>query len=180
MFRQSKAAVVEEFFSSPLAKNQVAVFYLGTSGFLIRAADKTVVIDPAGFLKNDEVKALKNVAAVLFTHSHLDHFNSGKTQTIFKATGAAILAEPKVAEKLKGKIPVEKLFSAESGKSYDLDGVAVRAVQGIHRGPIMLYQTKLGSISLFHAGDSGYVPLKEYQSDVALLPTGRMSLTASP
>jgi L-ascorbate metabolism protein UlaG (beta-lactamase superfamily) len=44
----------------------------------------------------------------------------------------------------------------------------------------MLYQIKMDSLTLFHAGDSGYVPLKDYPSEVALLPTGRMSPTASP
>ena len=33
---------------------------------------------------------------------------------------------------------------------------------------------------MFHAGDSGYVPLKDYQLQLAFLPTGRWSPTASP
>jgi len=33
---------------------------------------------------------------------------------------------------------------------------------------------------LFHGGDSGYVSLKEYPSQVAIVPVGRMSPTASP
>jgi len=44
----------------------------------------------------------------------------------------------------------------------------------------MLFQVKMGNVALFHAGDSGYVPLKNYPSSVAFLPTGRMSPTASP
>ena len=38
----------------------------------------------------------------------------------------------------------------------------------------------MDGIAIFHGGDSGYVELKNYPSDVAFLPTGRMSPTASP
>ena len=34
--------------------------------------------------------------------------------------------------------------------------------------------------TVFHGGDSGYVPLKDYASDEAFLQVGRMSPTASP
>jgi len=180
MFRKSKAAEITKFFESPLAKNELTLFYLGTSGFIVRSASHVVLFDVAGFLKDDEVKALKGVDLMLFTHDHMDHFNAGKTQEIFAATGAAVLAEGKVADKLKGKIPDAKLTKAESGKTYNFGTVTVAAVEGIHRGPIMLFQVKMDRVALFHGGDSGYVPLGEYASDIALLPTGRMSPTASP
>jgi L-ascorbate metabolism protein UlaG (beta-lactamase superfamily) len=180
MFRKSKAHEIEQFFSSLLKKNEIAVFYLGVSGFIVRSISQAVLFDPAGMLKDEEAKVLKTVDLILFTHDHMDHFSSGKTQAIFKATGAPILAEPKVANKLKGKIPADKLMSAESGKTYSFGGVTATAIQGVHRGPIMLYQIKMDGITLFHAGDSGYVSLKDYHSQVAIVPVGRMSPTASP
>ena len=180
MFRQSKPAEIVKFFASPLKENELAVFYLGRSGFIARTASQAVIVDPAGLLKDDEIKALKTINLMLFTHDHLDHFNSSKTQAIFKATNAAVLAEPKVANKLKGKIPADKLANAESGKTYSFGDVTATAIQGIHRGPIMLYQIKIGSITVFHGGDSGYVTLKDYPSQVAIVPVGRMSPTASP
>jgi L-ascorbate metabolism protein UlaG (beta-lactamase superfamily) len=180
MFRKGKAGEIGRFFASPLQKNELAVFYLDVSGFILRSLNQAVLIDPAGMLKDDEVAALRAVNLVLFTHDHLDHFSSGKTQAIFKATAAPVLAEAKVASKLKGKIPADKLVSAEHGKTYTLGGVNVIAIQGIHRGPIMLYQIKLDDITLFHGGDSGYVSLKDYPSEVAIVPVGGMSPTASP
>jgi L-ascorbate metabolism protein UlaG (beta-lactamase superfamily) len=131
-------------------------------------------------LKDDEVTALKAVNLVLFTHDHSDHFSSGKTQAIFKATAAPVLAEPKVANKLEGKIPADKLVSAKHGKTYTLGGVNATAIQGIHLGPIILYQIKMDDVALFHGGDSGYVSLKDYPSQVAIVPVGGMSPTASP
>jgi L-ascorbate metabolism protein UlaG (beta-lactamase superfamily) len=85
-----------------------------------------------------------------------------------------------VANKLKGKIPADKLTSAESGKTYTFGGITVAAIQGIHLGPIMLYHARMGDLAIFHGGDSAYVPLTEYPSDIAFLPTGRGSPTASP
>jgi L-ascorbate metabolism protein UlaG (beta-lactamase superfamily) len=178
MFRKSKAKEIEQFSTLPLAKKELAVFYLGKSGFLARTTNSTVIIDPAGFLKKDEVTNLKAVNLLLFTHNHGDHFNSGATQTVFKEKAAPILAEPKVIKKLSGKIPADKLTSAESGKTYTFGGITVTAIQGIHLGPIMLYQIKTDDLVIFHGGDSGYVTLNAYPSDIAFLPTGRPS--ASP
>jgi len=180
MLRSSKAKEIVNFFTLGLSDNQIGVMYLGTSGIIARNSKQSVLIDVAGFLKDDEAAALKEVNLLLFTHSHLDHFSVGKTLKLFKITGAPVLAEAKVVNKLRGKIPNDKLTIATSGQTYIYGNLIVRAVQGIHRGPIMLFQVKMGGFLLFHAGDSGYVPVKDYQSQIAFLPTGRWSPTASP
>ena len=180
MFRKTKAQEIGTFCNLPLAKNEVAVFYLGVSGFLVKTSNATVVFDPAGMLKGDEVSAIKGVSLIVFTHDHLDHFSKRKTEALFAATAAPILAEAKVAKKLMGKIPADKLVSAESTKTYTFGDLTTTAISGIHRGPIMLYQIKMDEITVFHGGDSGYVNLTNYPSQVALVPVGRMSPTASP
>ncbi len=180
MFRQSKAEEIGKFFALGLSENQIAVMYLGASGILARTSKQSVLIDAAGFLKDDEAAALKEVNLLLFTHSHLDHFSEGKALKLFKTTGAPVLAEAKVANKLKGRIPGDKLTNATSGQTYAYGDLIVKAVQGVHSGPIMLFQVKMGDLLVFHAGDSGYVPVKDYQSQLAFLPTGRWSRTASP
>lgn len=180
MFRQSKAEEIGKFFALGLSENQIAVMYFGASGILARTSKQSVLIDAAGFLKDDEAAALKEVNLLLFTHSHMDHFSEGKTLKLFKTTGAPILAEAKVADKLKEKIPDDKLTNAMSGQTYAYGDLTVKAVQGVHSCPIMLFQVKMGNLLMFHAGDSGYVPVKDYQSQLAFLPTGRWSRTASP
>jgi len=163
-----------------LKNNEVAVFYLGVSGVLARTSNQAVLIDPAGLLKKEEILALKTLNLLLFTHDHLDHFSEGATQAIFKASATPILAEAKIAKTLNGKIPAEKFVIAENQKTYNFGDLSARVVEGIHRGPIMLYQIKMDDITLFHGGDSGYVSLKEYPSQVAIVPVGRMTPTASP
>lgn len=180
MFRRSRAEEIGSFFAQGLSENQIAFICLGASGILARTSNQCVLIDPAGFLKGDEVAALKEVNLLLFTHTHMDHFNAGKTLKLFKKTGAPILAEAKVADKLKAIIPNEKLTTAASGQTYIYGDLTAKAVQGVHRGPIMLFQIKMGNLLVLHAGDSGYIPLKDYKSQIAFLPTGRWSPTCSP
>jgi L-ascorbate metabolism protein UlaG (beta-lactamase superfamily) len=180
MFRKSKTEEINNFYNLLLKNNEVAVFYLGVSGIIARTSNQAVLIDPAGLLKKDEISSLKTINLLLFTHDHFDHFSVGATQAIFKATSAPIVAEAKVAKKLNGKIPPEQLAIAENQKTYNFSDISATALEGIHRGPIMLYQIKMGGITLFHGGDSGYVSLKNFPSDVAFVPTGRMSPTASP
>ena len=180
MFRKSESDSIRGFFSAPVQKNELCLFHLDVSGFIIRSENHAVLIDPAGMLKDDELAQFKGLNLVLFTHDHLDHFSSGKTEQIYQATSAPILAEPKVAEKLEGKIPADKLTSAENGRTYSFGDLTVVAIRGIHRGPIILYQLKMDGFSVFHGGDSGYVDVKGYPSQVAIVPVGRMSPTASP
>ena len=180
MLQKSKADDIQKLFASPLGKNEVAFIFLGNSGVIMRALNRAIIIDPANLLKEEETKALKRVYLMLFTHSHGDHYRSKEALDIFKATGAPVLAEPLVADNLKGKIPSDKLTSATPGKTYTFGEITVNTIRGIHLGPINLYQIKVGGISIFHGGDSGYVQVKDYPADLAFLPTGSPSPTASP
>ena len=172
MSQNSKADNIRKLYSSPLGTNDVAFMYLEYSGVIVRTSSRTIVIDPANLLQGEEINALQGVDLLLFTHSHGDHYRAAEALNIFKATGAPVLAEPLVADDLKGKMPSDKLTSATPGKTYIFGDIAVNTVQGIHGCPINLYRIKIGEISIFHAGDSGYVPVKNYPVNLAFLPTG--------
>lgn len=85
-----------------------------------------------------------------------------------------------MANDLRGKIPDDKLVSAEPGETYDIGDSRVTAISGVHRGPINLYHIRTGNLSIIHCGDSGYVPLEENTAKIAFIPTGDPSPTASP
>lgn len=180
--KDGKAGDIRELFTSSLAENEVAFMFLGYSGVVVRTSKRTIIIDPADLLKAEDLKALKEkgVDLVLITHSHGDHYSPRETLNIFKETGAPVLAERAVALGLEGKIPAGKLISGSPGKTYTFGEITVNVIQGRHVGPINLYQIKVGGLSIFHGGDSGYVSLKNYLSDLAFLPTGDPSPTASP
>jgi L-ascorbate metabolism protein UlaG (beta-lactamase superfamily) len=172
----------EKGLASPVADNEVSFIFLGYSGVIIKTPKGTILVDPAELLEAAELDALKSggLGLVLFTHSHGDHFNANAAMEIFKATGAPVVAESSIARSLMARIPSSKLTNAVPGKTYTVGEFTVNAIKGIHIGPICLFQIKVGGLSIFHGGDSDYVPVKDYPSDLAFLPTGNPSPTASP
>jgi L-ascorbate metabolism protein UlaG (beta-lactamase superfamily) len=177
-----KIEEIKKIFTSSLGENEVAFLFLGYSGVIIRTSKGTIIIDPADLLKDKELKTLKagGLNLLLFTHSHDDHYDYKNALALFKATNASVIAEPSVYHSLQGEIPLNKLISALPGITYTVDEITINAIKGVHVGPISLYQIQIGGISIFHGGDSDYVPIKDYPSDLAFLPTGDPSPTASP
>ncbi len=170
------------FCSATPGPQDVLVFYLGYSGVIIRTAEATVIIDPADLLLTSDVEKLKalGVDLIFYTHGHGDHFVLATALELFKATQAYVAAEPSVAAQLRGKITPSRLLSAESGKTLNAGKLKLDIVAGQHVGPIQLVRIQAGDIRIFHGADSNYVPLSAFPSDVALLPTGSPSPTASP
>ncbi|MEM2094939.1 MAG: MBL fold metallo-hydrolase, partial [Candidatus Bathyarchaeia archaeon] len=173
----SKANAIRNLFTSPLGIDEVAFLYLGYSGVIIRTYKHTLVVDPADLLNVEEIYEQGSIHLLLFTHSHGDHYSLRPTLGIFKATGVPIIAESLVASDLMGKVPRDKLVAATPGKTYTFGEIHVDVIQGIHRGPINLYRIGVDKIRIFHAGDSGYVPLRDYPADLAFLPTGSPRFT---
>jgi len=162
--------------------DDVLVYYMGFSGVVVRTADATVIIDPANFLMPSEIEKLKSVGVdfLFFTHGHSDHFVLDTALEIVKATQAYVAAEPGVAAKLRGKVPLARMLDAAAGKSLSAGKLKLDFVAGQHIGPILLVRIQAGATRIFHGGDSGYVPLSKFPADVAILPAGKPSPTASP
>lgn len=165
-----------------LEEKEVAFQYLGYSGVILRTPQAAIIIDPADKVKADEIKALPvgSINLIIFTHDHYDHFHHPTAVALFKATSAPILAEANVINRLKGDVPADKLVVASLDKPFQLGNITVKAVKGSHVGPIMLYHLSIGDLKIFHGGDSDYVPLSALTADLAFLPAGDPSPTASP
>jgi len=178
----ASAQDLASFCSTTPAPNEVLVFYLGYSGVVIRTSEATIIIDPADLLLTSDIEKLKalGVDLLFFTHGHGDHFVLASALEIFKATQAYVAAEPGVTSQLRGKIPPSRLRNAAAGQSLKAGNLTLDFIAGQHVGPILLIRIQSGDIRIFHGGDSNYVPLSDFPSDVAILPTGRPSPTASP
>ncbi len=178
----SSFAAENTFFGLPCAENEVKFICFKESTVIIKVADKTILIDPSSNLRKETIEKLKNngLDVLMFTHDHWDHFNHTAAMDIYNATGAHVVAESSVAHSLKKEIPKNKLTVSKKKGHYVFDGIEVTAIKGKHIGPIYLYHIKIGEIGIFHGGDSSYVSLKKYPSDVAFVPTGEPSPTCSP
>lgn len=182
--RSGQTGVFKEIFAAPLTEDQAAFVFLGYSAVIVRTAKGAVIIDPAELLFEEDMEAFKTqkVDAVLYTHSHGDHFNRDTAVRIYEATHASICAGGDIVGALKrsGKIPADRIVEMSPGQPQTVGAWTVTPVKGSHIGPIVLYHLAAGGIAVFHGGDSAYVSLKNLSAGLAFLPAGEPSPTASP
>lgn len=178
--QQNKSGLIGDFLSQPLEKDEIAFLYLGYAGVVLRLEDKVAAFDVANLLGNSEIAALSRLDLLAFTHSHSDHYNRARARRILEETDAHIVAQKQVAEHLKGGATLERLTVADHRKPIRVGGFEVIAIDGVHPKPISIFRISKGRFSVFHGGDSGYCPVKDYPAKLAFLPTGSPSPSCSP
>ncbi len=180
MFRKKFGEAIRELYETSISANEVAILHLKYSGVIVRTASQVFAFDVADLMGRSDIELLRELNALLYTHGHYDHYSRDHAKMIQSKTGAYIIAEPSVAADLRGAIPEEKLVSARPGETFDLNEFKVTSIEGSHVGPITLFIVEGKDLVIFHGGDSSYVPLEDYRADLALVPTGSPSPTASP
>jgi len=173
---------IKELLTLSIEKNEVVFIYFGYSGVIFRTINKTIAIDMCKmcFGAEDQIKALKSLNLQFNTHTHRDHFDVETTTKIFEISGAKVIADIQVVKGLENKIPSDNLKALMSGEKFSTNGVEISAVSGVHPGSITLFKIEFPEFSIFHGGDSGCIPLKDYTADLAFLPTGAPSPSCSP
>jgi len=177
---QLNLKALKTFVSTAPKTNEVLFMYLGSSGMILKAADQTILVDPAGYIDAKAMESLGTVNLILFTHGHGDHLDVPSAIKLYERFKSSIVCEPGLVSRFEQKIPENKLISATAGKSLTAGSVTIDPVVGKHIGPITLFRLTVGGLTIFHGGDSAYVPLKDLPSQVAFLPVGGASPTASP
>lgn len=173
-------SAVKELYELEVKENELAFLHLGYSGVLLRTAHTCMAFDIANLLSRDEIADMKCLELLVFTHGHYDHYEKRTTLGVHEHTNCSIVAETGVYNDLKGSVASEKLFESRAGSTIKVGEREISAIAGVHVGPILLYVVDIAGLKLFYGGDSGYVPLKAYRADVAIIPTGDPSPTASP
>jgi len=174
-----------KFGEMQIGKGEVGMLFLGDSAFVLKTINHAIIVDPAAKVSPDAVRALGKVNAILITHEHSDHFAASATLEVYRASDAVVVANKGAYESLKVSIQrTDKLIELEPGETTAIDGIIVEAIASNHSGlsPVM-YVISMDNITILHASDSGFSPsLEKYAGkiDIALLPTGSPSPTASP
>ncbi|MGQ9514778.1 MAG: MBL fold metallo-hydrolase [Thermoproteota archaeon] len=183
--RSSSTYPFIKFVETQLSEGEVGLMFLGSSAFILRTNHHTIIIDPATKIPRDAVEALGVVDAILITHEHSDHFDATATFDLHHSSEAVVVANEGAYQDLKGLIHrTDKLIQLRSGENLKIDGVVISAIASNHSGtsPLM-YVISMDNITILHASDSGFEPgLASYEGkiDIAILPTGGASPTASP
>jgi len=176
----SIADIIRRFYELEVSPKSVELLYLGYSGLLLRTTNYTLAFDVDELIPRRHIRSVKKVDLLFITHSHYDHFEENITVELFKSTKTKVICEESVYNRLRGRIPENYLFKATPGVVMSIDNISVEAIKGRHVGPIVLYLVELDGIRIFHGGDSDYVPLYPRRADIAIVPTGAPSPTASP
>ena len=162
----------------------IDITFLGHSGFLVKGANHSVVIDP--FLTDNPLATMKpediSCDAIALTHGHADHF--GDTVAVARANDAAVYAAFELTNYC-GAQGVEKVEPMNPGGRVNTDFGFIALTQAFHSssysdqymgmpcGVIL----NIDGVTLYHCGDTGlFSDMKLigeiYQPRVAMIPIG--------
>jgi L-ascorbate 6-phosphate lactonase len=184
-----------------LSPQQAALWWLGQAGYVIRAGERTIVIDP--YLSDSVAKASpafprlyppplkpKELKADVYiiTHDHLDHLDP-ETITPYKHKAHTWFVAPHLAaRKLPGLgVPEERIIVLSAGETKQVLDLEITGVFALPTGPDVpdttgYYIRFSNGRSVYHTSDTQYHPLvpagAPKQPEVMLVPiNGKWSNT---
>jgi L-ascorbate metabolism protein UlaG (beta-lactamase superfamily) len=168
----------------PLDKLVKSVQWLGHAGFVVRAAGKTIYIDP--------YRTSGGPAAdlILITHDHFDHFSPEDMDAVSQK-GTQVIGPATVTERLGGSA-----VSIAPGETVEGPRVDVTAVAAYNTNKLdsdgkpfhpreagwVGYVLNIGGRTIYHSGDTDVIPEMDQATgvDIALLPvSGTYVMTAA-
>jgi L-ascorbate 6-phosphate lactonase len=163
---------------TPLQRRQAGLWFLGQAGYLVRAAGRTLVLDPylsdAAGRSDPRFSRLypppiqpRELKADIFvvTHDHLDHLDPETIRAYrFKSTTdfvAPRLASVKLAQL---GVPAKRIRRLDAGETRLIQGVKITGVYAVPSAPEVIDTTGYGiefanGRSLYATADTGYAEL---------------------
>jgi L-ascorbate metabolism protein UlaG (beta-lactamase superfamily) len=178
------ASSLERLRDLPVPAHGVAASWLGQAGFILRARETTLLIDPflapydgrayeSGLLAGDAT----GVDLVLCSHEHVDHFDAASVPAIATASPQAVFVVPApiVDMVTEAGIRADHVVGMQPGDPIEIAGVRLRAVPAMHGvtmedaygfgerlsdGAVRFlgYVVDLGDVRVYHAGDTIHYP----------------------
>lgn len=168
----------------PVPDGAAALCWLGQSGFIVRAAGATALLDP--FLAPYEGRRYESglaasratgVDVVLCSHEHLDHFDAASAPAIAEASPQALFVVPRPIVDMVTEvgIPSDRVLGMQPDETVEVAGLRVRAVAARHgvtmedaygfgeelSGGLVRflgYVIEAPGVRLYHAGDTIHYP----------------------
>ncbi|MCC7374445.1 MAG: MBL fold metallo-hydrolase [Verrucomicrobiales bacterium] len=177
----------------PLAPDQAALWWLGQAGYLLRAGDITLAIDPyltdsVGVAAPDFTRLYPpplapedlRVDLYLVTHDHGDHLDP-ETVRRYPAQSKTWFVAPRLAARRLAElgVPTDRIRRLDSGESLTLEGVELRGVFALPTGSDVLDTTGFwirlpNGRTVYHTSDTAFHPLvlaaAPREPDVMLVP----------
>ncbi len=181
--------------------NKLEFYWIGHATVLIRFYDKWVITDPnfsttTGIIVKRfiepgiDLEKIEKVDAILISHTHFDHLDQSSLR---KLKGSKHLFAPEGGVTYIPEELFENVYAVNNGKTLELDGLKITAVQVKHFGgrwlidnlwdgePYTGYLIEYRGVTVFFGGDTGYDDSifkslgKAYNIDIALIPVGPAS-----
>jgi len=163
------------------------VRWMGHATFELETSKgKKIIVDPwyDGNPSNEKkAEEVEKADVVLITHDHFDHL--GEAADILKQTGATMVGQPEIMEKLKGEgVSEEQVVYGTGmnvGGTVEVEDVKITMTQAVHSStagdPSGYIVTLEDGKTIYYAGDTGlFNTMKDfgelYDIDLAILPTG--------
>jgi len=197
--QNERHGLVERLDALDLPEGMLALAALGQAGFVLKAGNTVVYIDP--YLSNaisdgggppraiesplDPAQAGR-VDAIICTHEHADHTDPATVLPLAAASPAAsIFASPQGAALLvEAGMEAARIVTPALGERHTVGDMVITAVPAAHysyevdaegRSRWMGFVIEANGVALYHAGDTVVIPellaaLQPYRLDLALLP----------
>lgn len=163
-----------------LAEGQAALWWLGQSGFALRARGTTVLLDPFLARNHDRLHPPAfpperggGLAAILCSHEHIDHFDAESLPALAAASPDALIVVP---APIVGKVAAlgidpDRVVGAQPDEPFEVDGLTIHPLPALHGIDVadaysygqelsdglyryLGYLVEAGGLRIYHAGDT--------------------------
>lgn len=167
-------------------RGEIAIWWLGQSGFVIKGETATLVFDPYlstaledATRDNERIRHVRMMPIpalpqeldfcdyIFCSHDHADHYDRASVSGILANRGTVIVPPAAEASLLADGIPAERIVTVGAGESRTLGGITIRAVQAKHNEfdwspetgyPYVGFIVEMDGMTIYHAGDTIWFP----------------------